>query len=64
MKDLKFLTPEQAAQVFKISHKTLAKWRCTGENNLPFTKIGGRILYRLADLEAYVDKHSHNVEKG
>ncbi len=35
-----------------ISHRTLERWRWTGEGP-KFLKVGGRVVYRLADVEEY-----------
>ena len=35
-----------------ISHRTLERWRWLGEGPA-YLKIGGRVLYRLEDIEAY-----------
>ena len=51
-------TPEQAAQLIQISVNTLQKWRSTGENNIPFVKIGRSARYRTTDLKAYVERHT------
>ncbi|MBT3505304.1 MAG: helix-turn-helix domain-containing protein [Piscirickettsiaceae bacterium] len=56
------ITPEQAAEYLGMSPKTMNKWRSTGENNIPYSKIGRSVRYRLSDLDAYIAKHSHNVE--
>ncbi|MDD0843363.1 helix-turn-helix domain-containing protein [Pseudomonas sp. Gutcm_11s] len=48
------LPPEQAAQVLGLSVKTLAAWRSTGRNALPFIRCGSRIRYRRADLAAWL----------
>ena len=37
---------------FPISPRTLERWRWTGEGPA-FLKIGGRVIYRLEDVEAY-----------
>ena len=42
----------QLAARWNISHRTLERWRWSGEGPL-FIKIGGRGAYRLADIEAY-----------
>ena len=50
-------TPEQAAKLRQINASTLQKWRSTGENNIPFVKIGRSVRYRLTDLRDYVERH-------
>lgn len=37
---------------WRISHRTLERWRWLGEGP-PYLKIGGRVLYRLEDVEHY-----------
>ena len=37
---------------WKISHRTLERWRWTGEGP-KFLKVGGRVIYRLSDIEEY-----------
>lgn len=50
-------TPEQAAKLIQINASTLQKWRSTGENNIPFVKIGRSVRYRVTDLRDYVERH-------
>jgi predicted site-specific integrase-resolvase len=42
---------ELAARL-KVSPRTLERWRWTGEGPA-FLKIGGRVVYRLEDVQAY-----------
>src|SRR5690606_36287788 len=37
---------------WRISHRTLERWRWTGEGP-KFLKVGGRVVYRLSDIEEY-----------
>ncbi|WP_423391960.1 helix-turn-helix domain-containing protein [Burkholderia sp. LMG 21824] len=43
-----------AAAYLGVQPQTLAAWACTQRYPLPFVKIGRRVMYRLADLEAFV----------
>lgn len=52
------IPPHEAAQVLGVSLSTLAVWRCTGRYNLPYIKVGRKIRYRLADLEAWLETRS------
>ena len=47
-----YLTQVELALRWRISPRTLERWRWAGEG-LPFTKVGGRVLYSLSDIEAY-----------
>lgn len=42
----------ELAARWNISHRTLERWRWTGEGP-QFVKLGGRVVYRLDDVEAY-----------
>lgn len=58
------LTPQQAAEFLNVSARTLAKWRSSGYPNLPYSKVGRCVRYKLHDLEAYLAKHSFNKVEG
>jgi hypothetical protein len=40
------------AQHWSLSERTLERWRWVSQGP-PFLKIGGRVLYRLEDVEAF-----------
>ena len=44
---------ETAEYLGGISVKTVQKWRWKGEGPR-FTKLGGRVLYRQSDLDAFI----------
>ena len=46
------LNQTQLARRWKISPRTLERWRWHGIGP-PFIKIGGRVVYRLEDIEAF-----------
>jgi len=46
------MTQLELAERWHISPRTLERWRWTGEGPL-FIKIGGRVVYRVSDIEAY-----------
>jgi hypothetical protein len=53
-----YLTPEQAAaylrsRVHQGTRRLLAKWRSTG-GGPRFHRVGSRIVYRPADLDAWI----------
>ena len=47
-----------ASTLLNIPAATLIKWRSTGQNNIPFIKIGHQVKYRTADLRAYIEGHT------
>lgn len=42
----------QLAARWNISHRTLERWRWSGEGP-KFLKVGGRVVYRISDIEEY-----------
>jgi predicted site-specific integrase-resolvase len=54
-----FLTPAEVVARYNgaISVRTLANWRSAGISP-PFTKVGGRIMYRLSDIEDWERKRT------
>lgn len=55
-----YLSPEELTARWrgKISIETLANWR-SQKKGPRFTKIGSRVLYPLADIQAYESKNIH-----
>jgi len=47
-----FVNQIELSRRWGISPRTLERWRWLGEG-LPFVKLGGRVVYRLSDIEAY-----------
>jgi excisionase family DNA binding protein len=44
----------EAAAYLGISSEALEIWRCTGRYKIPYLKIGRRVRYRRADLDAWL----------
>jgi excisionase family DNA binding protein len=63
------ITPDQAAEILEVKPSTLEKWRVTRRFNLPYVKVGRRVLYRAEDVIAFLapklkpesvrDRHRH-----
>ncbi len=53
---VRHLNQVELAARWTISHRTLERWRWTGEGPA-FIKIGGRVVYRVEDVEAYEATH-------
>jgi helix-turn-helix protein len=51
----RLLTEPEAAAYLRISRSFLAKARCSGAGPI-FVKCGRRVLYDLADLDAFADR--------
>jgi predicted DNA-binding transcriptional regulator AlpA len=50
----RLLRTEEAARWLGLSGRTLEKHRCTGAGPT-YRKIGGRVVYMVADLQAWLD---------
>ena len=48
------LDDKAAAAILDVSPGTLSVWRSTGRYALPFLKIGRKVRYRRADLDAWL----------
>jgi hypothetical protein len=55
---LEHLNQIELSRRWRISHRTLERWRWLGEGPT-YLKIGGRIVYRLADIETYEAAQVH-----
>ena len=53
-----------AANHIGIAAATLQYWRTTGAQKIPFIKVGGRVMYRISDLDEWLEKNtfSHTGE--
>ncbi|WP_423820704.1 helix-turn-helix domain-containing protein [Salinisphaera sp. SPP-AMP-43] len=51
----RLLTPNQVAELLGVTVHTLAVWRCTKRYPLTFLKIGSRVRYRQADVDAFIN---------
>ncbi|TVO60557.1 helix-turn-helix domain-containing protein [Denitromonas ohlonensis] len=49
------ISRDDAAAALGIRPQTLACWACNGRYDLPFVKIGRRVMYRLSDIEAFIE---------
>ncbi len=50
--EIRHLNQNALAARWNISPRTLERWRWAGEGPL-FIKLGGRVVYRLKDVEAF-----------
>lgn len=53
------ITPDQVAAALGLSHRTLAAWRSSRRNPLPYVKVGSRVRYRRQDVAAWLEAHTH-----
>jgi hypothetical protein len=45
---------EQTAQKLAVTKGTLEVWRCTRRYPLRYVKVGRKVMYRAADVEAFL----------
>lgn len=57
---IRHLNQIELADRWNISHRTLERWRWSGDGP-DFVKIGGRVVYRLEDVEAYEREQTRRV---
>lgn len=62
-KDMEFLTPYDLHKRWSkaITLKTLANWRSLGLGP-PYSKIGGRILYRIGDILTWENQNRFSTK--
>ena len=58
---IQHLNQVQLADRWNISPRTLERWRWIGDGP-GYLKIGGRVVYRLEDIEAYEAQQLHLAE--
>lgn len=52
------LDEKQAAEFLTCEPGTLSVWRSTGRYQIPFVKVGRRVRYKRADLEAWLESRT------
>lgn len=55
----KFLTTHQTAEILQVRVETLAVWRATGRYEIPFIKMGRKVLYKQSDIQKWLEKRTH-----
>jgi hypothetical protein len=56
-----YLTEKDVASHYRISHRSLQRWRYTGEGGPMFVRLGlRRIGYRLSDCEAWAAANTYS----
>jgi hypothetical protein len=56
----KHLTQSEVARRWCLSPRTLERWRWLRKGP-PYLKIGGRVAYRLCDVEAFEAAHIRTI---
>lgn len=59
-----FVSTAEAAVMCGVQPRTVAQWRTTARAQpLPFHRVGGKRLYRKADVIAFIDAGRHQPAK-
>jgi hypothetical protein len=56
----RLLNPRETAELLGRTEGTLAVWRCTRRYDLPFLKIGARVMYHPDDVMAFIAARRRN----
>jgi len=51
----RLLSPQETADLLGVSATTLSVWRCRGPEELPYVKVGSRVMYRQSDIDNYLE---------
>lgn len=49
------LSATQAANLIGVSSTTLASWRCTKKEQIPYYKIGKTVFYKAQDVMDWIE---------
>jgi predicted site-specific integrase-resolvase len=52
-------SPEEVAEDLGVTKGTLQVWRSTGRYDLPYIKIGGKVMYRVSDVNRFIESRQH-----
>lgn len=57
------LTTDQVATALGLSSRTLAAWRSSRSNSLPYVKTGSRVRYRSQDVVTWLESQVRSPAK-
>lgn len=52
------ITPDETAAILGVSPGTMMVWRSTGRWNLPFVKVGSRVMYNPDDIQKFIQSRT------
>jgi excisionase family DNA binding protein len=53
------MTRAEAARYLRISPLTLMRWTVHHKHDIPYLRVGGRVLYRREDLDLFLQRNRH-----
>jgi excisionase family DNA binding protein len=59
MKEKRFLNKKELAGYLGVSVYTIDSW-VSQRQEIPFVKMGRRVMFDLKDIEAWIEKHKTN----
>lgn len=62
MNENKTLSIEEVMEILSVSKSTLAQWRAD-KKNLPYYKLGGRVVYHQDDINEFLTGNKVEVNK-
>jgi excisionase family DNA binding protein len=60
MRKQQLYSPDEVAEILGVAPSTLARWRRTGDPDLPYVRLGGRVRYRASDIDRFLDEMGHD----
>lgn len=54
----RLLSRAEAAEILGVRSQTLAVWKSAGRYPLPVVKVGSRSMYRMADIERFIESRT------
>ncbi|MGX5174922.1 helix-turn-helix domain-containing protein [Aliikangiella sp. IMCC44653] len=52
------VSSDEAAKILKLRPATLSQMRWRGDMRIPYVKLGKAVRYKLADIEAFINKNT------
>jgi excisionase family DNA binding protein len=57
-----YLTCDELAAELRVSPRTVKRWQAAPDG-LPYTEMGGRVLYRRASVRAWLESRERHPNK-
>ena len=54
----RLIAPRVASEILGVTIETLAVWRSTGRYDLPYVKVGRKVMYRLEDIQSFIEQRT------
>ena len=51
------------SKLLRVTQTTLCRWRAENRYNIPYVKFSNRVLYKLSDIQEFLQKHQREGEK-